>query len=96
MLHAAQIGEDLFLGLLAHRTGIKENDIRLFGVVGHFQALIFAEHVDHFVGVVLIHLAAEGADIDLATAGGVGGRRGIGRRACAFALECRFVHGGTP
>src|SRR5690606_34359880 len=74
VLHAAQVGEDLFLGLLAHRTGVEQDDVGVFGVVGQFEALVAAQHVGHFVRVVLVHLAAERADVQFAGGGRSGGR----------------------
>ena len=64
--HAAQVGEHLLLGLLAHRAGVEQDQVRLVGVVGRLQPLGGAQHVGHLVRVVLVHLAAEGADVDLA------------------------------
>jgi hypothetical protein len=73
--HAAQIGEDFFLRLFAHGAGVEENDVRVFGGVGLDEAFSGAEHVDHLVGVVLVHLAAKGLYINF-----------LGHRVSPFAV----------
>jgi hypothetical protein len=65
VLDAPEVGEDLFLRLLAHRTGVEEDQVGLFDVGGGLVAFGGAQHVGHLVRVVLVHLAAEGADEDL-------------------------------
>ena len=99
VLHAAQIRKHLFLRLFAHGTGVEQDDVRLFRVVGQFEpALVLAQHVGHLVRVVLVHLAAEGADVQLAGGAGAGsGRRQGGGDAVAGiarALERGFLHDG--
>ena len=61
-LPPAQLAEDLLLRLLAHRAGIEQDDVRILGGVGGDEALVGSEHVGHLGRVVLVHLAAEGAD----------------------------------
>ena len=62
VLDAAQVREHLFLRLFAHRTGVEQDQVGLFHVVGLRVALRRAEHVAHLVRVVLVHLAAVGFD----------------------------------
>src|SRR5690606_25163781 len=52
------------LRLLAHRTGVEEDHVGLFRVVGLDQFFVGTEHVRHLLGVVLVHLAPEGADVE--------------------------------
>ena len=54
----SQIGEHLLLRLLANGTGIEQNDVGLFRLVGLHHAFAGAQHVRHLVRVVLVHLAA--------------------------------------
>jgi hypothetical protein len=65
VLDAAEVAEDLLLGLLAHRAGVEQDEVGLFGVVRRGVALGGFEHIGHLVRVVLVHLAAEGLDVDL-------------------------------
>ena len=69
MLDAAEVGEHLFLGFFAHRTGVEDDQVSLFDIVGFFVTLGLAQHVDHLVRVVLVHLATEGFDKDFAAHG---------------------------
>ena len=62
MLDAAQVAEHFFLRFFAHRTGVEQNQISLVHVLGGDIAFGGVQHVDHFVRVVLVHLAAEGFD----------------------------------
>ena len=63
VLHPAQVVEDLLLRLLAHRAGVEEDHVRLFGVVGFLEAIGRPEHIRHLVRVILVHLATESTDI---------------------------------
>ena len=65
MPHAAEIGEHLLLRLLAHRAGIEDDQIRVFRALGPLHAFSRAQDVGDLVRVVLVHLAAEGAQIEL-------------------------------
>ena len=65
VLDAPEVGEDLFLRLFAHRAGVEEDQVGLFDIGGGLVTLGGAQHVGHLVRVVLVHLAAEGADEDL-------------------------------
>ena len=62
---AAKIGKHFFLRFFAHGTSVKQDDV---GVVrlGNLldAAMFFSKDSEHFVAVVFVHLAAEGADID--------------------------------
>ena len=64
--HAAQVGEGLFFGFFAHRAGVEQDDVRLRRVIGGFEGLALSEHVGHLGRVVLVHLTAEGLDVQLA------------------------------
>jgi hypothetical protein len=63
--HAPQVGEDLLLRLLAHGARVEEDEVGLGRVRGLLVAFGGGEHVGHLVRVVLVHLAPEGADVDL-------------------------------
>ena len=62
VLDAAQVAEHLFLRLLAHRAGIEQNQVGLLDVGRRFVAIGGMQHVNHLARVVVVHLAAEGAD----------------------------------
>jgi len=66
VLPAAELGEDLFLGLFPHRAGVEQDDVRLAGVLGDGHAVGVDEDVHHFGGVIFVHLAAVGLDEELA------------------------------
>ena len=74
---AAELAEDLFLGLFADRAGVDQDHVGLGDVVGQFQAVRGREHVGHPRRVVLVHLAAVGLDVELALGRALDG--GIGR-----------------
>ncbi len=65
VLDAAEVAEHLLLRLLAHRAGVEQDQVRLLGVGRRLVAVGRAQHVGHLVRVVLVHLAAERADVDL-------------------------------
>ena len=77
VLDAAEIAEDLLLRLLAHRAGVEEDQVGLFRVVGRRVALGGLHDVGHLVRVVFVHLAAEGADVDLLLRRRIGGNGGF-------------------
>jgi hypothetical protein len=52
------------LRLLTHRTGVEQNQIGLVHVLGGLVALGRAQHIGHFVRVVLVYLAAKGFEED--------------------------------
>ncbi len=62
--HPAEIVEHLFLRLFAHRAGIEQDHVGIVRRVGRGQAFGQVEHVGHLVRVVLVHLTAEGFDVD--------------------------------
>ncbi len=64
MAYPAKVVEHLFLRLLAHRTGVEQDDVGVFRRIGRGQAFGHVEHVGHLVRVVLVHLAAKGFDVD--------------------------------
>ena len=64
VLDAAQVAEDLFLRLFAHRAGVEQDQVGLVDVLRVLVALGGVQHVAHLVRVVLVHLAAEGFDKD--------------------------------
>ena len=79
---AAEQRKDLFLGLFAHRAGIEQQQVGLGRVLGRLIAARHAQDVRHPGGVVLVHLAAEGFQVN-AGHGGCYGRNGLfvqGRR----------------
>jgi hypothetical protein len=57
-LPAAKLVEHFFLGFLANRTGIKQDDVGVFFVLGRLQAMAVHEQILHARRVVLIHLTA--------------------------------------
>ena len=65
VLDAPQIAKYFLLCFFAYGAGIEQNQIGFFGVVSFFVALGSTKHIGHFVGVVLVHLAAKGFDVDL-------------------------------
>jgi hypothetical protein len=60
--YPAEVVKNPLLRLLAHRAGIEENDVGVFGGVGLDDFFRCSEYVGHLVRVVLVHLAPEGAD----------------------------------
>ena len=65
LAHAAEIVEHALLRLFAHRAGVEQDDVGVLGSIGEREAAVRVEHVGHLVRVVLVHLAAEGADVEL-------------------------------
>src|SRR5258706_6785854 len=63
--HAPQIGEQLLLRLLAHRAGVEHDEVRIFRTLRALHTVSGAQHVGDLVRVVLVHLAAEGAQVEL-------------------------------
>jgi hypothetical protein len=74
-LPAAELVKDLFLRFFADRAGVEQDDVRILLTVRGHQAVALDEQVAHARGVVLVHLAAVGFDVDLFHAP-VGGCRG--------------------
>ncbi len=62
---SAELGEHLLLGLLPHRAGVEQEDVGLFRPLGDLHAQSLAQQIHHSGGVVLVHLAAEGTDVQL-------------------------------
>ena len=84
--------EKTFSWAFAHRTGVEQDDVGFFRVLSQFQFLVAAQHIGHLVRVVLVHLAAEGADIELAGSAdsGAGGRAALAP-SCAASARLRVV-----
>jgi hypothetical protein len=61
---AAEVVKHLLLRFFAHRAGVEQNHIGFGRVLRLLQAMRGAQHVRHLVRVVLVHLAAEGLDVD--------------------------------
>ncbi len=70
---AAELGKDLFLRLFAHGTGVKQQHIRFRRVISEGKAMTGRKHVRNAGGVVLVHLAAKGFDVELAVLDQSGG-----------------------
>ena len=58
----ADIAERAVLRMLAYRTGVEQDKIRLIGIVGHLVAH-FVQHAADALGVRLVLLAAKGVRI---------------------------------
>ena len=65
VLDPAQIVKYFFLRFFPHRAGIEHVDVGFVRVGGGFHAFGGAQHVGHLGRVVLVHLAAEGLDVEL-------------------------------
>ena len=63
----AELGIDLLGRLLADMAGVEDDEIGVLGVGGLGKAL-GCERVRHTMGIVDVHLAAEGLDVDFAQA----------------------------
>ena len=62
-----EVVEHALLRLLAHRAGVEQDDIGVVGTVGQGQSIGVGEHIGHPVRIVLVHLAAERANEELAS-----------------------------
>jgi len=65
-LHAPQVGKHLFLRFFANRTGVEQDDIGIFRALRQFHPAPDTQHIGHLGRVVLVHLAAKGADKEFA------------------------------
>ena len=63
---AADFREHLLLSLLAHRAGVDQQDVRILGAARAFETVGCREQIRGTRGVVLVHLTAEGLDVELA------------------------------
>ena len=63
--HAAELGIDLVGGLLADVAGVEDDEVGVLGRRGLGKAF-GRERVRHTMGIVDVHLAAEGLDVDFA------------------------------
>jgi hypothetical protein len=62
-LEILQAIENLLLGLIANAASVVEDQVRLFGRL-HLRIALLDERADDFFGVVDIHLAAEGFEVE--------------------------------
>ncbi len=62
--HPAKLGIDLLGGLLADMAGVENDEIGIGRIVGRRVAMT-GERLRHALGVVGVHLAAEGLDVQL-------------------------------
>ena len=62
----AEQREHLFLGLLPHGAGVDQQHVRLRRIVRTGHPVGRLEHIPHLAGIVLVHLTAEGFDVDKA------------------------------
>ena len=60
----AEFGIDLLLGLVSDRTGVQNDEIRVFGGIGFDIAAAVSHQVHDPVRIVFVHLAAKGFDKD--------------------------------
>ena len=62
---APELREHLLLGLLPHRAGVDEENVRLLRPLRELKPVRMGERIRGPRGVVLVHLAAEGANEEL-------------------------------
>jgi hypothetical protein len=60
----AELGEDLVLRLLSNGAGIEQDQVGVFRAIRELVALLL-EQAGHPLGVVLVHLAAVGDQVEL-------------------------------
>ena len=60
---AAELAEHLVLALLSDAAGVEQDEVCGLGIVGALVA-VGREHLIDPIGVVLVHLTAEGLDVD--------------------------------
>jgi hypothetical protein len=63
VLGVVQVGDEALVGLLADRAGVEEDELRLLAL-GDLLVAERLEHALHALGVVLVHLAPEGGDVE--------------------------------
>ena len=68
LLQPADVGIELLAGLFTDMAGVQHHDVGVFGRVGRRHALL-AKQIRHAGGVIDIHLAAEGFDVEARHAG---------------------------
>ena len=95
VLDAAEVAEHLLLRLLADRAGVEQDQVGLLDVVRRLVALGRVQHVGHLARVVVVHLAAEGADEDLLRRRRAH-RLGPGLRVGVEQPGLRLLLGGRP
>ena len=62
-LGLVQMGDEAVVGLLADRAGVEEDELGVFAPA-RLRVAERLEHALHALGVVLVHLAAEGGDVE--------------------------------
>ena len=67
--HAPEVMEHALLRLFAHRAGVEQDDVGVVRPGGRLEALGRVQHVGHLGRVVLVHLTAKRADVQLAAHG---------------------------
>lgn len=97
---APQVGEHFFLCFFAHGTGVEQDDVGFVGLGNLFDAAVFfGKDGQHFFAVVLVHLAAEGADkyffhgLCLSRAAVIAGLMVVGMKKFQTARRCRLKIG---
>ncbi len=61
---AAELREHFLLRLLAHGARVEQQQVGLFRILGGLVAAAITQYVRHPGGVVLVHLAAEGLEVN--------------------------------
>ena len=90
---AAEVGEDLLLGLLADRAGVEHHDVGVLKRVRALEPHALMKEVGDAAGVVVIHLAAEAAQVEFFHGHGLDPLRERGRSAgrdCLRFLRRRY------
>ena len=88
----AQVAGQAIVGALAHRAGVVHEHVRVVGLLRALQALGLEQRADA-LGVVLVHLAAERAEVVAARHDALVAVRG--RRGCAAPLTWRCRRRGS-
>src|SRR6516165_2784260 len=61
--HASELGKNLLLRLLPNMTGVEDNQICILHAA-RLRVTFRREHVRHTMGIVDVHLATKGFDVD--------------------------------
>ncbi len=61
-LERRHVAAEALLGTLAHGTGVEDDDVGDLGGCRLYQSEVALKHAGYALGIVLVHLAAEGAD----------------------------------
>ena len=65
MFPATELVKDLFLGLLADRAGVEQDNVGLCGIVRGNHLMAIPKQIAHARRIILIHLAAMSDDMQL-------------------------------